>query len=106
MFVLATKKVRKRKGCLCAPQPSSSVQAAGPGDTQGFLPTPTTKSHTALLPGRAHGGPRAHPAHRPTRKPVGPAEPEPERVQRQGVDEVHEEVDQALHSHHQKPELQ
>lgn len=55
-------------------------------------------------------GPQAHPpahaAHSPTCKPVGPAEPEAERIQRQGVDEADEQADEALHGDHQEPELQ
>lgn len=55
-------------------------------------------------------GPQActplHPVHRPTCKPVRPTEPEAKCIQWQGVDEVHEQMDQALYSDHQEPELQ
>lgn len=70
------------------------------------MPTPNPQQA-----GGAHSagqGPWGHahlPSKRPTCEPVGPAEPEAERVQRQGVDEVHKQMGQALHCDHQEPEL-
>lgn len=42
----------------------------------------------------------------PTCKPIGPAESKAKCKQWHRVDEVHEQVDEALHSDHQEPELQ
>lgn len=55
---------------------------------------------------RAHRCAPIHSAQRHTREPVGPAEPEAECIQRQGVDDVHKQMDHALYGDHQEPELQ
>lgn len=84
--------------------PPCSLQASGPADAGG-PPAPHTTAFRQEE-ARSRGLRRAHPAaHSPTCEPVGPAEPEAECVQRQGVDEVHQQMDQALHGDHQEPEL-
>lgn len=102
----SSQKQVRQEGLPVASGPSSSLQAAGPGDTWRFLPAPTPHALHTMASRQGLGGTRAYHTHRPTREPVGPAEPEAKRVERQGVDEVHEQMDQALHGHHQQPELQ
>lgn len=41
-----------------------------------------------------------------TCEPVGSAEAKDEGIKRQGVNQVHQQVYEALHNHHQQPELQ
>lgn len=39
-------------------------------------------------------------------EPVGSAEAKDEGIKRQGINQVHQQVYEALHNHHQQPELQ
>ena len=104
------KRSRHRKG----PEPEGLSLQLTPR-TRGLRPLPTPRpAGTPLLPGGSSSvaasteptGMRPHRQPRPTREPVGPAEPEAERVQRQGVYEVCKQMDQTLHGDHQEPELQ